>query len=195
MASKLATNNYNYFSTLLARMAEGHVSSGVALRADLKADVDAANAAFNGHVNLYVGLRAQEKEMRVAASQHQDDGVEALRKAKYALKSQLNKNEVDSVLQVYQLHLRIPRARLDILGRLRMVNEAVAQQTEDNRKPPQHLQTDLTAAHDGLSEKIEKINSIRADIEEAKCGKPLSCVSAFMPIWLVSCPKAPTIRS
>ena len=168
MAYQLTTGNYNYFTTLLARMADAHENSGAALRKDLKATLDETKAAFHANVNSYIGLRAREKEVRGEAAQLQASGREILRKAKHALRSQLPKEQVDSVLQAYQLHLRIPAARVEVLGRLRLANEAVAQQTEENRKPPKHMQTSLKEIHDALAEKVEAINGIKADIEEAK---------------------------
>ncbi len=168
MAYQRTEKQFNYFDTLLGRMAEAHANSGRPLRDDLKATLDTVHTNFKTHTNAYISLQGQKSETGRQAGQLQAQGTKVLRKVKQMLKSQLSDDVLPAVLQVYHLDRGLPDGRGDLLGRLRLAHEAVTQQSEDIRKPPQDVQTELKDAYDALNEKLEASNSIEADLEETK---------------------------
>ncbi len=168
MAYRRTEKKFNYFDTLLARMAEAHVNSGTPLRDDLKATLHTVHVDLKTHINAYISLQGQKSETGQLAGQLQVQGERVLRKVRQMLKSQLPDEVLPAVLQVYHLDRELPRARGDLLGRLRLANEAVGQQSEELRKPPQDLQTELQDTFEALNEKLAGSNGVEADLEEAR---------------------------
>ena len=168
MAYQLSNQSFNYWIALFNDMAEAHANSGVALREDLKTALDVAKGNFEQLVNQYKSLRSNEKQVRRDAADLQKQGLQVLDRIRYALISQIAKEQIDAVLQAYDLDRRTPNRREDVLHSLRLAKEAIGRESEDNRKPPANLHTELTNVYGGMTGKLEELQAILSGREEIR---------------------------
>ncbi|MFQ5630208.1 MAG: hypothetical protein ACE5I1_15675 [bacterium] len=168
MAYQLSNKNFNYWIAWFKDMVEAQEKSGVALREELKAALDAAKGDFEQLVNQYKSLRSNEKQVRRDATNLQKQGLQVLDRIRHALISQIAKKQIDAVLQAYDLDRRTPNRREDVLHSLRLANEAVGRESDDNRKPPVNLQTELTNVYGGMTGKLEELQAILSGREEIR---------------------------
>lgn len=168
MAYQLSTKRFNYWKRLMKRMLEAHKKSGVPLRDDLNKALQKANDTFVALVNSYIDYRGQERQARNEAARLQIDSQKILRKTKHALMGKVAKDQIEVIVQVYGLDRDLPKSRNEVLNGLSTVLEAIGQQSDESRVPPEHIKTKLQSVHAALYSKVEEINGILAHIEEIR---------------------------
>ncbi|MCB9500940.1 MAG: hypothetical protein H6696_03285 [Deferribacteres bacterium] len=156
-----------YWRTLFIKMQNAHDNCGVALREDLKTELDSTAQTFAALESRHQELRAQEKDLRKQAAAEQRKSAKILNRTRYALLSLTGKEKVAPVLLAYGLDRRGSESRQSVLHQLRKVQDSLLRESTEI-KPEETLVTAINASATKLAQLTESIQTAKANLEEVK---------------------------
>lgn len=99
-----------YWRTLFIKMQNAHDNCGVALREDLKTELDSTAQTFAALESRHQELRAQEKDLRKQAAAEQRKSAKILNRTRYALLSLTGKEKLPRSYWLMASIDAVPRA-------------------------------------------------------------------------------------